>query len=106
MKEEKSPLTRTVRGEQKRKGRKERIERKERKGKERRIREEEGKRTSCSLHFFQRLADQGAGFVHAPRSRCFLFPWLFLLKGHSMAIRFNPNSRASPKIISIELLTI
>ena len=85
------------------KKRKERdIERKERKGKERRRREED----RLLPTFFKRSADQGAVFVQAPRCRCFHLLWLFLLKGHSMDIRFNPNSRAGPKTASTELLTV
>ena len=56
--------------------------------------------------FFWNSADQGAGFVHAPRSGCFLILWLFLLKVHSMAIRFSPNNRAGPKTVSSKLLIV
>ena len=85
------------------KKRKEReIERKEGKGKEMRRREED----ELLPPFFLCSVDQGAGFVHAPRGRCFLLLWLFLLKGHSMAIRFSPNSRAGPNTVSTELLTV
>ena len=56
--------------------------------------------------FFRHSADQGAGFVHAPRSGCFLLLWLFLLKVHSRAIRFSPNIRAGPKTVSTKLLMV
>ena len=91
-------------GEQNRKE-KEKREKKE-KEKERKGRggEREGDRM-LSLHF-QRSTNQGVGIVHSSRGRYFLLLSLFLLKGHSMAIRFSPNNRASIKTVSTELLTV
>ena len=89
--------------ERTKKKRKEReIERKERKGKQWRRMEDD----RLLPPFFQCLVNQGEGFVHASRGRCFLLLWLFLPKGHSMTIRFSPNSGDGPKTVSTELLTV
>ena len=52
------------------------------------------RRIGCSPSIFRYSADQGIGIVHAPRGRGFLLLWLFLSKGHSMAMGFILNSRA------------
>ena len=44
--------------------------------------------------------------VHASRGRVFSYSSYFMLKGHSMAIGFNPNSRAGSKAVWSVLLTI
>ena len=63
---------------------------KEKKGKED---EEKGRRTVFSPSTFRRSTDQGVGIVHAPRARGFFYSIYSMLKGHSMAIGFDPNHR-------------
>ena len=45
-------------------------------------------------------------FTHASRGRVFSYSSYFMLKGHSMAIGFNPNRRAGSKAVWIVLLTV
>ena len=52
-----------------------------------------GRRTGCSPSIFRRSADQGVGIVHTPRGRGFSCSGYFMLKGHSIAIGFDPNYR-------------
>ena len=44
--------------------------------------------------------------AHASRGRAFSYSSYFMLKGHSMAIGFNPNRRSGSKAIWTMLLTI
>ena len=76
-------------------GRREKKEKKKKKKrKEKKRRRKGGGRAALPL-FFRRSADQGIGGVRAPRGRGFSYSGYFMLKGHSMAIEFGPNRRAS-----------
>ena len=72
--------------------RKEKRERKERKRKKRNRRRKGGGLIALPP-FFRRSTDQGVGIVHAPRGIGFSYSSYFMLKGHSMAIGFDPNHR-------------
>ena len=53
-----------------------------------------------------RVSKTSKSFVFAPRGRVFSYFSYLMLKGHSMAIGFNPNGRASSKAVWTVLLTV
>ena len=56
-------------------------------------------------HGFQ-VSETSKSFIFAPRGRVFSYSSYFMLKGHSMAIGFSPNSKGSSKAVWTMLLTV